>query len=151
MKFTVKVKDFYLDEENLESALVDKIQREVVSQIHKSIKDRVERQIEMEVKSMVEKTMYKQITSEIENILKTGKTKSKKNSKEDVSLEEYVRECFSSTGGWQNFDETIKVISKKFGEELKQRYDLLFASQIVAKLNDNGLLKDDVAKLILDK
>lgn len=151
MKFTVEVDDFYLEEEELSHALSDYIKRDVVSQIQKSIKDRVEKQIEMEVKSTVEKTMYKQITSEIENVIKTGMTKSRKDSKEQVTLEQYTRECFYANSGWQNFDDIIKKLAQNFSTELKQRYDLLFASQIVAKLNENGFLKDDVAKLILDK
>lgn len=32
---------------------------------------------------------------------------------------------------------------------MKQRYDLLFASQIVAKLDEHGLLKEDIAELLL--
>ena len=33
-------------------------------------------------------------------------------------------------------------------KEAKDRYDLLFASQLVAKMNDSGLLRDDVARLL---
>ena len=32
---------------------------------------------------------------------------------------------------------------------MKQRYDLLFASQIVAKLDEHGLLNEDIAELLL--
>lgn len=39
--------------------------------------------------------------------------------------------------------------AKDFGKEMKERYDLLFASQLVAKMSETGLLKEDVAKLLL--
>jgi hypothetical protein len=45
----------------------------------------------------------------------------------------------------------IETNTKLFSAEFKDRYDLLFASQLVSKMNAVGLLKDDVAKLLIDK
>jgi hypothetical protein len=42
-----------------------------------------------------------------------------------------------------------KKATDSISKELKERYDLLFASQIVSKLHENGMLKEDVAKLLL--
>lgn len=49
-------------------------------------------------------------------------------------------------------DEKIAKIARESAttqaKEAKDRYDLLFASQLVAKMNDSGLLRDDVARLL---
>ena len=43
----------------------------------------------------------------------------------------------------------VKQFGQKMVNELQDRYDILFTSQIVASLNEKGLLRDDVAKLLL--
>jgi len=48
-------------------------------------------------------------------------------------------------------NQDIEKKSIDLAKELKDRYDLLFASQIVAKMNEQGLLKEGVAELLLKK
>ena len=151
MDFTIKVDEFSVNEDELIKRVSKYVKENVFSKIEQSIHDRVEKQVEMEVKEMVEKILYTKLSNEIKNEIETGLTKSRRKSDTKITFKEYVRECFEYEGGYKNFDETIKTLAKSFTSELKHRYDLLFASQIVAKLNDNGLLKDDVAKLIIDK
>ncbi len=150
MKIDINVSDFYLDEnDGLETGLKNMIKHEVIQSINKQIKDKVEAQITMEVKDTVEKLLYKQITSDIKEILETGTTKSRKDSNKQVLFKDYVRECFDYNGGWTSFEANIKKLAEAFSVELKQRYDLLFASQIVVKMQEQGLLKEDVVKLLL--
>lgn len=151
MKFEVEVSEFWLDEEDLESGLIRRVQNHVISEIEKSIKEKVEKQITMQVKDTVEKMLYSKITQAIDEAIAKGEMPSRNNSKENITIQEYVKECLNYKGGWQNFQDTIEKLAKQYTIEIKNRYDLLFASQIVAKLNDNGLLKENVAKLILEK
>lgn len=152
MKITVDVSDFYLDEDdNIESGLTKQITNQVVRTIQESIKDKVEKQITMEVKDRVEKTMYKEITKAIMEVIQKGEFPSRNNSSVLVSIETYVKECLNYNGGWQSFSDTVKKIASDYAAELKKRYDLLFASQIVAKMSDSGLLKEEAVKLLLDK
>ena len=67
-----------------------------------------------------------------------------------MTLKEYILYQIQNNTGWNSPNENIKKLAQKFGEEMKNRYDLLFASQLVAKMNENGLLKEDVAKKLLD-
>lgn len=150
MQFIVEVSEFWLDEENLESGLIRKIQSHVINEIEKSIREKVEKQVTMQVKDTVEKVLYSKITQAIDEVIAKGEMPSRNNSKELITIEAYVKECLNYKGGWQNFQDTIEKLAKQYTTEVKNRYDLLFASQIVAKLNDNGLLKENVAKLILE-
>lgn len=42
----------------------------------------------------------------------------------------------------------INSEAKKIGEELRKRYDVMFASQIVVQLSEQGLLKDGMSNLL---
>lgn len=152
MKFIIEVEDFYLDEESqLAPALTKHIIFDVVQQIEKSIKDRVEKQITMEVKARVEDSMYRLIQSYVSDTVANGKMQSQKNAKEMILISEYVKETFERNTGWASPEEKIKGLAKQFGDAMKQRFDLLFASSIVANLKDNGLLNADAAKMLLEK
>lgn len=148
MKFIIEVQDFYLDGEDLQHALTEKIKNDVAFEIQKSIASKVEEHITRKVKAEVEERMYRFMNVAIEDIIQ--KEKLKYDNKE-MTLVEYIRNVFSNRNHWQNADESIKKSADKFGKEMKDRYDLLFASQLVAKLNNEGMLKEDVAKLLLDK
>ena len=149
MKITIDISDFYLDEEeDIERGLKKYITNQVIYEIEKSIKERVEKQITLEAKETVEKTMYRKITSAIGEVIKTGEFK-RRNSNEMGTIEDYVKDCLNSNSNWNSFDETIKKIAQSHVKEIKDRYDLLFASQIVSKLGENGLLNNEAAKLLL--
>ena len=95
--------------------------------------------------------MYcRKINTFIDEFFETGELKSPKNSNEKMTLKEYILYQIQNNTGWNSPNENIKKLAQKFGEEMKNRYDLLFASQLVAKMNESGLLKEDVAKKLLD-
>jgi len=149
MKITIDISDFYLEEEDIERGLKQYIIREAVSAIQKSIHERIEKQIILQVKETVEKTMYTKITKSIGEVIKTAAFPKRSNSREMGTIEDYIKDCLAYTGGWDNFVSQIKKIAEAHSKEIKERYDLMFASQIVAKLGDNGLLNSDAARLLL--
>lgn len=63
----------------------------------------------------------------------------------EVLLRDKIREMQVSV------EKNISLAADSLSNEIKQRYDLLFASQLVAKMNQAGMLKDDVAKLLIDQ
>lgn len=149
MKIEIDISDFYLEEEDLETGLKEYVKREVLNEIQKSIKQKVEDHLTLQIKAEVEKNMYQQMNLFIKEFIKTGEVKSSVKSGTMVNLEEYVKEKFSYDSGWGSANETVKDLAKKFGTEMKQRYDLLFASQLVSKMHENQMLKDDVAQKLL--
>ncbi len=149
-KFKVDLEDFYLDyEDELEPSLKKYITNSVVQSINKSIADKVDKAITKEVSAQVEKSLYRKIQKLVAEIIKTEKIKSY-GSKEPATIEEYIKLSLKNTHTWSNPTDQIKKIAEAFGKELKARYDVLYASQIVAKLSDNGLLKDDAIKMLLE-
>ena len=149
MKISVDISDFYLDEDqDIESGLKSYIVNTVIQEIQKSIKERVEKQITLEVKDVVEKTMYQKVTKAISEVIKTAVFK-RRGSNEMGTIEDYVKDCINYQSNWNGFDEQIKKLAQANVKEMKDRYDLLFASQIVTKLGENGLLNNEAAKLLL--
>ena len=141
MKFTIEVEDFYMDsddEQNLEKDLKSYIIRDVTNQIMKSIKEKVD----------VEDNMFRFMNISIEEIIQTEKIK--KDNKE-ITLVEYIKDHFQNRNSYRSADEVITREAEKFAKEMKNRYDLLFASQLVAKMSNAGMLKEDVAKILLEQ
>ncbi|MCE7039265.1 hypothetical protein [Dyadobacter sp. CY312] len=63
--------------------------------------------------------------------------------------EELERSTLNDRNVNEILSKLVKSTVEQISAELKNRYDLLFASQIVTKLNANGFLKEDVAKILL--
>jgi hypothetical protein len=94
--------------------------------------------------------MTKKIQKQVDLFVETGKIKGRYSNDKEVTVLEYIQADFNANSGYSSPKDQIQNLAKKFGDELKQRYDLLFASQIVAKLSENGLLKDSVVKMLLE-
>lgn len=157
MKFTIEVEDFWIDSEDsngLEPNLTKFIIKEVVHQIDTSIKQRVEDHITRKVKADIEEKMYRFMNISIEEIIKTEKISVDKiqgSGKEEITLVDYIKRHFQYKSSYRNADEVISKEAEKFSKQMKDRYDLLFASQLVAKMSNAGMLKEDVAKILLEQ
>lgn len=150
MTFSITLDDFWLDqEEDIEPALKEYIINSVVLSIRKEIDEKVKVQIEKVAKDKVEASLSDRINGEVERLIKEGKVKGQYSNDPEITLEEFILRQFTKASGWGSQQQVIENLAKKFGDEMKQRYDLLFASQVVAKMNKNGFLKEDVAKLLL--
>ena len=150
MKIVIDLENFYLDEESdLEPALKKHIISEAVRQINNSIEDKIKGQVHEEIKCLVNRILTKETTNKVKNFIAEGKVKSRRNSSELVTIEERIKEDYEYDVGYNTLRDVVKGYADRSSKEIKQRYDLLFASQLVAKLNEAGMLKEDVAKMLL--
>lgn len=155
MKLKVDLDDFYLDEED---DLVPAIKDFVVNEVTSTIWGRVEEKIKQKILDLCNENIQKIIDEKIEmyltEMLDKEMIKKDRWSDELVSLQEYVLTAFNKDFD-NNYKNTLGRIvegkTKNICEEIKKRYDLLFASQLISKMNDQNMLKEDIAKLILDK
>lgn len=142
MKFTIELEDFWMDSDSsdIETELKDYISGKVKNEIYKSIEDKVKEQITIETKKLVEETyktkIIEYVSSHIENdsFMYHGSL---------ITIKDYVRKEFERGHGWASPNSKIQELSKQFGDEMKKRYDMQFASGIVAKLHEHQLLKDE--------
>lgn len=151
MKFTVEIDEFWLDEDSngFEEELKNSIKIDVCQQIKKMMLTHIENEITNVVKQQVSDTLREQIQALVADVISTGMIRESSYSDKEISIENWIKKQFHGNSGYQNADLKITELAKKFGDEMKQRYDLLFASQIVAKLDEHGLLKEDIAELLL--
>lgn len=150
MKFTIEVDDFYLEEGDLESNLKQYIIRECVNKITSDLKSKIEDGVQKEVKAQVEQTLYRKIGSLVAETIENDKIKGRYSNDPEVTLQEWVKQQFFTTAASKSpVNEKIEALAKVFGEEMKKRYDMVFASGIVQKLHENGLLKDDVVTKLI--
>lgn len=155
MKLKVDLDDFYLDEED---DLVPAIKDFVVNEVTSTIWDRVEEKIKQKILDLCNENIQKIIDEKIEmyltEMLDKEMIKKDRWSDELVSLQEYVSTTFNKdfdNNYKKRLDNIVESKTKDICEEIKKRYDLLFASQLISKMNDQNMLKEDIAKLILDK
>jgi len=154
MKYTIEVEDFYLEggddgQEGLEKGLREYITHEVVSQIWKQIKDKVDDVITMKVEAKVKMDMALQINKRIAEIIASETiTRDKK----EISISDYIKQQFENNTGWNNPGEVVRNKAKEFGDEMKKRYDFLYANMIVTQMHNIGIIKEEIyANLIENK
>lgn len=140
-------KDIFNDDEySLTEGVVSSIRREVVAEIKRTCQD----QIQTQIRSTVEAKVGVLIRETFLEWFKTGKVKI--NSKDEISLNEYLTHYFTQQTGY-TYTTTAKSyvedFAKKFAKELRERYDVAFAALIVRNLKDQKLLADDrLAELV---
>ena len=153
MKFTVELDEFWMDEDSgtLDEELKSYVIHDVIMQIKSGIREKIETEISSQIQKQLEQCMYEYIQKEVKDFISEGKIRKSSYNKEEILIKDWIKEKFTGDTGYNNTEKVIKSLAKDFGKELKERYDLLFASQLVAKMSETGLLKEDVAKLLLPK
>lgn len=150
MKIVIDTEDLIIEEDDINNDLKTYIINTAKSQIVHSIREKVQEAIIHEIQVQVESTLHAKIRELAEQIIATDKIKSGRYSTDpEITLQEYITNMFQTTARNAPVDEIIKKQAIALGEEMKKRYDLLFASQLVAKLGEAGLMKEDAVRLLL--
>lgn len=166
MKITIElddlVNDFIEDAKYGEYGIEDQfelkseIKRSIINQVthnnfSSEIKNMKERAVEM-TKKRIEEKMDEIIEKHVDRIIKTDKVKFGY-SKDPVTISEYIQKVYMDTSYNRKLklEDIAKDIADKQANAMKERYDLLFASQFVSKLDQLGLLKPDAAKILFEK
>ena len=147
MKFTVEVEEFWIEEDELSSSLARQIKDDIVSQMKKTVESKIDEQISLRVAKVIEEHINKTIQDKLSELIETGMIM--KDGKA-IAIKDYVSQLFISSNGWSNPRDKIISLADQFSKELKTRYDALFANRIVVKLNEQGMLKDEVVKLLIN-
>ena len=152
---TVDLSEFYsADDSSFSEQIKDCIAFKVKNQVLSDWGDKISSEFNKYVISEVEKQKEQFITNKLNELIVNSKVKKKYSSNEMVSLSEWIIDELEKSLLTENrlkefLTNQTKQTSDKISKELKDRYDMLFASQIVSKLNENGMLKEDIAKLLL--
>jgi hypothetical protein len=158
---TVDLEDFYNeDETSFNEQILDYISSQVKSKIFDQFKDKGFDLVAQNVKKLTDSVFDNQIQLMIEDVFKnrvskngttwekiiSEKLENRNYFREDSDLEKYLQDNIRRSDS--AIHEIIAGHCNKISKDLKDRYDLMFASQIVIKLNEQGLLKSDLSTLL---
>lgn len=147
MRFTVEVEEFYLEEEDLSSVLQHQLKQAIVSEIRKNIADQVAVFMDKHIKGEIQSDIQTRVQLLMEDYVAKGKLKGGYSSDPEMTIPEYIAKQFSNSRG-----DLTKIIENKVKahvSELQQRYDLMFATQLITKIKEQGFLKDEAVKMLL--
>lgn len=155
LKVTVDLDDCniydYYDEGSF--TLSDLIQQEIIKKVVSKIKelildkyyDKIQEAVEKKISEMTEKILEDFKNSDEKFIYRPKRYEDPV----ETTFKEFVTKYFTESVERSHVSENIERFVKKCVEELKNRYDLAFASLIVKNMKEQKLLADDrLAELI---
>ena len=153
MRIIVEVEDFWMDEDSdeFENEFKNYVKGETKKEIWATIEERINKEIIKQVTEIVNKNIEKKVAKFIDKMLNSGELKVSGRYSDDKpkDMKEYIIDKLKSDNTYGTPKKMIEELSEKYAKEFRNRYDLLFASQLVAKLGNNGLLREDIARLLL--
>lgn len=171
MKFTVTVdlSDMYTsdfvdisgdgeirEDSNFSDAVKAEIRSSVIRDVLADWGKKGGRQFSEEIHSTVEKMQDGFLSALFMQVAESKEIASPRWGKdgEKVSIIDVIRgkmtEFYCERGVDERLTRIAREQAEKTAKELKDRYDLLFASHLVTKMNENGMLREDVAKTLLE-
>ena len=153
---TVDLSEFYSEEDGADfsSQIKDAIAYKVRTEILSEWKTKIGEEFSNEVKLIVSSQKESLITNELSELFESAMVKKGYNG-EMISIKDYVQSEFEKTHLSERslndkLSQATRSSAETISKQLKDRYDLLFASTLVSKMNELGMLKENVAKLILE-
>lgn len=147
MKFTVEVEDFWIEEGELAAELQKQIKNDVVNQIRESVKQQVATFMDSHVREVIDGELKARVQVLMDNMIATGKVKGGTYGSEEVTVADWIKREFAN----KRTDVTT-AIQKQVAmqiEEIKRSYDMYFTTQLIMKIKEQGMLKDDAANMLL--
>ena len=154
MKFTVEIEDFWLDEDSgsLDEELRHAIKSEVVREIKSSIKEQIEAEIKAVAKEEIAGSLSTEIAMVIRDIVTNGTIKKQSNSEDRITVKELIVGIIEGgRNSWSDPRKELQKYADKHMEKIKSQYDFIFASSIVKKMAEQGMLKDANIDKLLSK
>ncbi len=152
MKFAIDIKDFWLDQESdLKPALKNHIVNTVVQKMYERLENKTQVAIETLIKERINELIDEEMDKFVSEVVASRKFKPYTYSDKTITIEEHITNRISGKDTTSSINEAIKTAGVKFGEQIKERYDSVFASKIIDQLEKSGLLKEGVAKILLNE
>jgi hypothetical protein len=142
------INDMLCDEScDIEEAIKGEIISKTIRKILPTIEKQVNEQIFKRVDSVISERIDSAVESAISNVVNSGTIVHRGKT---MTMEDRIKEVFNNHSSWGNPMKKLEAIAKKFGEELTLQYNAAFATRIVVNMKEQGLLKDDVVKILLE-
>lgn len=167
IKVEIDVSDLIVETEeygeySLKEELENSIRSEVVNNIKTQLKSLVIDKFKSDLQDQISKDLPEMVQQILEQIANqtlllpsanicTGEGKTEL--KENVTISEFlisrVFQNLFSTNARKEFELQVDRISKSSISQFRDQFDQYFATQIVMKMGEQGLLKEDVGKMLI--
>jgi len=147
MKITVDISDEWIEEQQLDEALIEAIKSTVLRELVSHFRPDIDKMFHAIVDESAKYAIGNRIKTALDDIVSGGKIVPY-GTKEPVFIRDHLMSVFSNNTGWSNPTKQMQDLAKSAGDQLKKRYDLTFATLIVENMKQHGLLKDDVALML---
>lgn len=146
--------DFDPQEESVDINIKDAIRGDIVHQVKREVlknySEQLNTKMSNEVKHLISEAFSEQIKQKSEEFVKNGKVDGKYSNDKKITVDEWLQQEFKDSGRYNTLRDIVKNKAEEAAKDLKGRYDLLFASQIISKLNEQDMLKDGVFKALME-
>lgn len=138
--------------QTLSDEIVGDIKRSVKKTVLDSLKGQIDTEIVDQVKAKLVLDLNSHIQGEISKVTPDIKFKWDRYDEEERTISEHLKHIFEKADRSSNqcVQKHISEQSEAMIKQLKDGYDLYFASQIVSKLSDKGMLSEDIAKSLVE-
>lgn len=148
---TINMDNFWMD---ADSDFEESFKRYIVNQVSYKIYDNIKERLLKEIQPRIEENVKEKIEGFVNDFIQknAGELKMKVGYGGTVPIEEGVRNILTNNA--DNYAKTslnrlVESYAKSFVDDLRKRYDLLFASQVIAKMNENKMLKEGVFESLM--
>lgn len=147
MKIELDFSDIFCEEgEELKKSFLSHIAWQVQEKVWESVDVKVQEKLTEEICGAIIKKVENKINLICEEFVNKNEITviDKK-----ISIDEYINDIFNNASSWGGLRSMAVKKAEEHAKDLKARYDIAFANRIVLKIHEQGLLKDDIAKLLL--
>lgn len=136
-------------------AIKDAIRTDVVSKVLSEWRKECGNTFGEEIRKAVDGMHARFLSATLQNLVEEKSIPGSRYGMEEekISIVDVMRSRIVQWDLGSKTDEKLVKVAREQADkahaELKARYDLLFASQLVTRMNESGMLRDDVARLLL--
>ncbi len=149
MKFNIEVDlenlvaDMVYDEEqcSLTEVILSTIRRDVLREVNQKLEAQIRQEVTAQVIQKVQDELQSRIAIAVDKIVSEGVLY--KDTKDEIKIGDYIYSIFTSTPLFNQILPSIRGIAEKFAQDVKKQYDVAFATSIVMKLKETGMLDKD--------
>jgi len=152
---TIDLEDVWSDSgDSLSDSLRNSIKHAVLHQLRAELKDIIEITVKEEVSAQFKQNLGTEVAMITREVVASGKVRPSSNSESAVTVKEWIIQQIEHRNSklWDSPKKQLQAYAKKHIDEIKKQYDFMYASSVVQKMAELGMLKDDkVAELLTAK
>lgn len=149
MKIELDFSDLFCEED---SSIKEVVLDEIHSRVQRAVWEKIKGYVDEKISGAMIALIMKQVDSKIKTIVEEFVNKNEISfHNRKISIDQHINDIFNTVNSWDSLHNTVTKKAEEHAKELKARYDTVFANRIVMKIHEQGMLKDDISKLLLDK